>query len=286
MTKEKNLRMLYNNTNFDKATLVASSEDVNFPISNVQTGQRHIVWKSEENPGDSVTIKIDLTEPKNINSIVFVETNLDKIGGTVTVRAYEDENRTIEKFSETFKFQTSVIGFGDGGFGGPGFGGIPLEDFSFYPHFTKAFFWSYVSPTKYWTIEINPNNKQFYIGRIFFSNYFTPNNNFQKGWSFGLIDPSTVDRSDGGQKYTNLKERYYQVNFNLSYLTPEETTGPMLQIVNQVGVRTDMVLVLFPDRNNFTDYTTIYGRFKNVPMFQQQKNFDRYQLPIVFEESL
>lgn len=288
-----NLRMLWDNTKFDLATLTVDppeAEDADWPVENLQDTVRRKAFKSTGT--GQLTIKIDLGEGVFANSLALISHNLDP-SAVITVRAFSDA-WTTETFSEEFTAYEALLWFGDGYFGDDYFGGYPDEDLlELYPEIIRLLFWDDEDPEdvtqRYWAVEIDNGGDaeadEFYIGRMFLCDFFSPGRNFDFGWQEELVDPSSLDTSLGGVKWADVRDRYFRVTFTLPRLLKSEAWGQFLQIVTKVGIRQDMVISLFPDDSDIGIFTAFYGRFTQPPVIQNPR-VGTFSAPIEFEESL
>ena len=296
----KNLRLLWDNTDFDNAILTVEPVDaVNpaFPVQNVQDTIRQKVFKTSGT--GHVTIKVDFGQDENgldihayARAIAFISHNFNP-SATFTVRAFSDEWNTLT-FEKTANIWESLIVFGDGWFGDGWFGGYPDEkDLEYWPKISHLIFWDGETEDenisqRYWEIEINNGDaaeNEFYLGRIFLCDFWEPKYNFAYGWQFQLEDPSHVDVSVGGVKWCDVREQFYKLKFSLKDMTKGEAYSDFIKIVKRIGVRKDAVLCLWPDDVDYKHFTTVYGRFTKVPAVKHA-NFVQYQSDIEFVESL
>lgn len=184
----------------------------------------------------------------------------------------------------------SVYGYGTLGFGEAGFGGSITEDYlEFTPRLSKVYYMTEPQSYRYWEIYIDNGGEtsadEFSVGRIFLCPYFEPLKNFAYGWSWQLIDPSVTSKSIGGVKYTDRRESFVKVAFQLPYLTKTEAFQEMLHVFKTVGTRSDCIISMAPNDETLRWYTGIYGRFTQIPaLVEGQPNL--FQTSVEFEESV
>lgn len=77
------------------------------------------------------------------------------------------------------------------------------------------------------------------ISRVFIGNYFEPAHNMNLGVSLAFNDAANQVRTDGGSLHINAGAEYRAIDFDLSYVPPEDKTK-LVEIFRQSGRRSDV----------------------------------------------
>lgn len=190
------MRFLWDNL-ADAATLTASSENADFPVSNLV--DRRFKEHHRTTGVDSEWWKWDLGSAQNIEAFVFWYHNFQE-GATINLQAHATDE------------------WGD-----------PLLNVSL--DWNENFLIKYFSPAetyRWWRLVVlDVGNADGYLrgGRHFLGSYFEPSRNFVKDWSRPIVDPSGVEYSDDGQAFSDEKDSY--LSFNLRFpgiITPDDLT--------------------------------------------------------------
>lgn len=121
---------------------------------------------------------------------------------------------------------------------------------------------------RYWRFEaLDPTNPDEYLefGRISLSAYFEPSRNFVYGWEYGLVDPTEIDESEGGQEFMNVKEQYRLIRVAFTEGAPLSDADKQgyETIFNYCGVNRCLFISL--DYENKPNKWSFYGRFASTP---------------------
>ena len=280
-----NIRLIYDNTEFDSATLSATSEASGFPASNLQEQRRKKTWRSTSLT--SQYISIDFGSDMYANCVALINHNLTHNGQfrlTATDNAdYESDLKLDTGWIDAWQ---TVWGFGEGGFGEHGFGGVPTatEVSELFPGVIRIYYFS-TTAARYWRLyfsdDSNPDG-YFELGRLFLTHYFEPSYNFAWGWKFIPQDRTQVKYTRGGQPITYILEKQYKVKFNFEWIEKDEAWSYFVDIIRRFGIRKDIVIDMFPDETKMKGvFTRLYGRFEEVPELSDEIRRDTISLNFI-----
>ncbi len=202
------IRFLYDNL-LDDGTLTASSEDSEFPVTNIQHRWHTRHWRSTGVAAEYVTC--DLGAPKDIKSLIVKYHNF-QLGATVHILA--DSAPTFDS--------------------GPG--GLPELDVTLtVTTETIVYNWSSAKTYQYWRLTIaDAGNPDGYvrIGRMYLGTYISPTYNY-KDRQETYKDPSDKAISTGGQDSADEETHYSELSYTFLVLTADKAT--FKAIFDEVG---------------------------------------------------
>lgn len=307
----KRFRAIWDNRFFDAATLTPSSEVATLPARNVQDPVRQRVWRTTGRTGEYLIADFGTpSDPEDVrppvSALVLVNHNLTR-SATVTVETglsaggwFEDgwfEGRgwmeATPEFSETNPAWPDIIGAGEGGAGGPpGAGGVIFDCHRawYAPNPIRVIYLGSTLEAKgFWKLSINdPGNPDGFlqVGRIFLT-YF---DEYKYDWAypFGLsgLDDSVINYNPGGTPWTDKRafQRTLRLGWNERFST-EDKYWRFFFMVMKMGKSSDWVIDPIPEGVSSRHFTTLYGRFNEIPELNQWgKDFS--DLEINFIESL
>jgi len=196
----QNIRFMWKNR-WDDASLVASSSESGFPVTNTQHRWHTRTWRSESGftggPAD-VYIKADLGNSHNINTLIIKNHNfsmLESIDG-LRIQANDSDAWGAPAFDKPVTMTSGLI-------------------IKFFSNTQNYRYWRLVM-----TDTLNPDT-YLEIGRIFLGSYFEPYYNFQSRKP-SFLDLSTVKRSTGGQISSDQKPRYRAWSYSFGAITASD----------------------------------------------------------------
>jgi len=264
-----NIRIVYNNTEFDSATVTATSEASGFPVSNLQDQRRKKVWRSTSVSDQHISIDFG-SGGICANCVVLINHNLTYEGKIGIIATDSPDYESSPKLYTWIWAWETTWGFGESGFGEHGFGGVPLpsEIDELFPGVIRIHYFPATS-ARYWRLYFeDDDNPDGYIevGRLFLTRYFEPSYNFVWGWKFLPYDRTKVKYTRGGQPVTYVLEKRYKVNFKFEWIEKDEAWIYFIDIIRRFGIRKDIVIDMFPyDASVKGIFARLYGRFEEVP---------------------
>lgn len=240
----------------DNATFTASSQNLNFPPSNLKDPRRTKVFRTLTNTD---TLILDFQETSEIDSIFVVDEPRNGFGvSTIALDLNSTSNFTSPAYSDTLTFSTVH---------GVGFKSFAQQDY----RFARL---SLTSTLGYCELSKVFIGKELALGR-------GPNFN----WSYQDKDLSTIKENRYGQRFVDVITRQKQINISLSLLDKDQldkifklydensTTKPFFISVGCVN--------MINDPNRFAGMVYL----NSVPTITNT-SFGRYSLSMTFEEAL
>ncbi|MBM4301655.1 MAG: hypothetical protein FJ121_09010 [Deltaproteobacteria bacterium] len=297
MAARKKLRAIWDNRFFDTAALTPSSEVATLPARNVQDPVRQRPWRTT-GLNDQFLIA-DLGTPTNpedvrpaITALVLINHNLTR-HATVTLQAAPTNDFSAPLLSETHNAWADIIGAGEGGAGGPpGAGGVIFDCHRawYAPNPMRIIYLNIPLEAKgWWKLSFSdPGNPDGYlqVGRIFLT-YF---DEYKYDWAypFGLggEDDSTITYNPGGTPWTDKREFRRRLNLGWNErFSDEDLFWRFYFMLMKVGKSSDWVIDPIPEGVSSRHFTSLYGRFQDIPdLSQWAKGLS--DLEITFIESL
>lgn len=295
----KNFRMLWDNHQFDAATLTATTSASGYPVTCLQDQFRSRKWRTTSITEQYVTI--DFGTAINFNSIAFIDHNLSTTG-TIRIMA-SNTPLGFDLLDMNILAYDPLIGFGEDGFGYFGFGGYlsEIDRLWIVQNPIKIF---YIEPStqetttaRYLTIKFkDDNNPDGYIelGRLFICRYANFNLNFDN-IVHGTIDESEINRSLGGQAWVAKKtplRRTMELNFDV--LEYADKYWNLKFMVEKMGITESYLIDCFPsvDLASQHHHSILYGRFQDLPSIEQNSEMPWIEgiqvssTRIIFEEEI
>lgn len=224
------IRFLWDNLIDDPlAALVASSENAEFPVENIQHELFLKHWRSESGNPDT-EICVDLSSlpvsGRDVRAWVIKNHNLDAADCEVQA-------------SNTDDLCGSGSGFGSGAWSGSGYGsghGHPEWDSDCPEDDPVAGFFATPQNFNYWKFVLYGAGVDTYdkIGRIFLGDYFEPSYDTTIPPEVTEADDSEILPSRQGQEYVNIVTQYEIVTYVWKAL-PASDIATMKEIFQSVG---------------------------------------------------
>lgn len=224
----------------DSATLTASSELSTSPGSNVQ--QVHVArpWGTAAGVKSAYLI-FDLGSALACDLLALLGTNLTS-SATIQVRASTvDPTVTSSLLLDTGAIATGVkAGYG-------------------------AIYKSLGSVTaRYWRIDLAdatlPDNIQ--VGRVFLGPSWTPTVPLLYGWRIGPEDQSKVEKSYGGQAYSDRRPKQRVISFTLDLMPESEMFGNAFALDVSNGIVDDILVIPVSISSSYLSEQAVFGQVR------------------------
>ncbi len=246
-----NVRFLYT-IKTDQATISASSAVAGLPVANVAQEFVGKVWRSTADTGQWV--KFDLETAQKVTMLAIFGHNLTS-GATIKLEANTTDSWALPPYSHTLTWNALAI--------------VEFLDQTY----------------RWWRISIedgaNPDG-YIEIGRICAGEYYEPAVNVVETVQKSLVDPSTVEESDGRNEWSveRTKYRTYEVQFWDIDATQQ---GELETMFRAVGITRPLVFALDPDE--YPEEETIYCKIKGS-LSRAMKALRYGDIPLSFEEKV
>lgn len=120
-------------------------------------------------------------------------------------------------------------------------------------------------------------------GRVFLGPVYEPTINMDEGFSLGWVDPSTRERSRGGQLWVDQRRKYRRMRFNLGFLERDEMLANPFELDRALGLSRTLIAMLDPGDAVNGERLTIYGNLAELTDVQHVRD-DIYAKPFILEE--
>jgi hypothetical protein len=245
-----NLLFLYNNL-LDSATLTASSEAAGFPADNLKIPFRTKTWKTAGATAGTAQLVINHGSAKAVNAIALTGYDWTAAPGTLVMQFNATDSWGAPSATETL---TWVSGTTPGGNKGTIIAKLAN---------TRTY--------QYNRLSVVNAPGDWNLGRLFVGSYFEPARTYGWGYEEGVIDPSLISQTIGGQDHADEIERYRVIRCN-GIITTQAQWVLYQAMLNTVGIRKE-IFVAF-------DYTgepierTVYGKFSKLPAITRPYYFE------------
>jgi hypothetical protein len=303
-----NLRAIWDNRFFDAAALTPSSQVATLPAVNVQDRLRKRVWRTTGCAAEYLIANLgdpgEAVRPPAL-ALALVNHNLT-MDGQVRVQAAANVQFNPVLLDLTFPAWLDIIGYGEGGYGMLGYGGkIPAADLPWYaPEPVRIIYLMEDEPLvetlkpagalelkNYWKISLaDPANPAGYleVGRVFLS-YFEEWAYHWDNWEMGFQDDSEIVRSRGGQPWTDRRPPYRTLRFHWGGFQDLDKYWSFVFFALKMGLSRDWILDALPDAEEIVStrwFTTLYGRFQQMPKFTHDGYQGISETELHFSEAL
>jgi len=251
----------------DEATIDSSSAETSgFPVENLQSTQPTDYWESQTT---TPFVVLDRGNAQDFNVIALLYTNVQS-GDTWQVRAADTEaNLTAspgyDSGSVTFR--------------------VPGDDDTWDRHHgflflstTQAYRWIRIALALGTGADLE-------AGRLIIGDFYQPSVNDSYGRRFGVSDPSTTSRTDGGGLISDERSRFLNATVTLDFQSEADVYGSLFEIRRLRGTSKDILLVLDPDEDTYLMQQMIYGRITADDPFVYP-NYNRFRHRFRVEEGL
>jgi hypothetical protein len=239
----------------DQATITASSENAQFPVSNIKDFRRTKVFRSTSN---SDNIVFDFNETSQIDSVLMADNPRDGFGfSTVTLELNGTDAWGSPAFSTPLNFSTQF--------------GLGLNSFNLQSYrFARLVMTSAIGYCE---------SPKLFIGKeLGFAR--SP----QFGWSFQDTDLSRVTENRYGQKFVDIIQRRKRINISFNLLTKDDL-DLIFEIYDTKGLTKPFWVSIGCD-NMINDVERFSGMvyFDSIPTITNNF-FNRYSLSMSLEEA-
>jgi hypothetical protein len=257
-----NIQFFYNNL-FDSATLTASSEDSDFPASNLQHAFRTKVWRTAGATAGTANLVIDHGSAKAVTAIILTNYNWASAPGTFDLEfnatdAWGAPSATVDL--------TSVFAVTPDTYGNRN---VILSTFA-----SKSYRYNRLNIV--YSPGATPTDWD--LGRIFIGTYFEPTNDYRYQHSEKIIDPSYISQSVGGQDHVDEISKYRTKDVFFVGETYAQWQSFQL-LMTTVGFSKDLFVAFDP-----TSYSNEMTWYCKMTDFNQQKSF-AHEIDMSFKES-
>jgi len=252
---------LYNNL-LDVATLTASSAATGFPAANLQNPFRGKVWRTAGATAGTANLVIDHATAKAVTVVALIGYNWTSAPGTLKFQANATDSWGTPSFDQDLTFAANPTANGNHG--------IIIKTFA-----SQSYRYNRLN------VVYSPGavDTDWDLGRIFVGSYFAPTRNYSREHDVGIIDPSYVSRTIGGQDHIDQIAKYRTIDFKCQ-ITTQAQWELYQAMIHNVGVNKDLLIAF--DYDSEPDEMTIYGKFTKLPGMRRDVLFD---LLFSFQES-
>jgi hypothetical protein len=240
----------------DQATFTPSTENLNFPTSNLKDARRSKVFRTTSNTS---TLILDFQETSEIDSIFIVDNPRNGFGiSTLSFDLNATSNFTSPAYTDSLTFST-IHGLG-------------------YKIFTQQ---------DYRFARLNMTSALGYceLSKVFLGKHIDLGRGPNFNWSYQNKDISTSRENRYGQKFIDIIGRQKVLNIALSLLNKDQL-DQIFQIYDDKGT-TKPLFVTIGDDTMVNDHRRFSGMvyINSVPTITNT-SFGRYSLSLSFEEAM
>lgn len=268
----KNLRIIWDNRQFDQAILSASSETETMGAVNLQDKVRTRPWRTQGVSGE--WLAADMRAAVHCTCLALLNHNFT-YGAQLTVQTSATADFAVVK-EQTFDLWPDIIGAGEGGAGEHGAGGAFLEtERSFYTKNPIRLIYFDLTDeefyyARYWRVQFtDPANPDgyFQIGRLYLCLYDDYARQFGYGWDYDGEDDSNIDRAENGTPWTQKRPARRVLRLPWKAFRIEDKYWRFLFFRDQVGLSQDFIIDATPGASMPSErhFMTMYGRFRSYP---------------------
>ncbi len=242
------LLFLYNNL-LDSATLTASSAETGFPAANLKNPFRTKYWKTDGATAGTATLEINHGQAKSINAIALTGYPDWLAAPGTLLMEYGDDGITYAEHDDL----TWVAPTTPGGNKGTIIAKVTAQNH------------------QYNRLSVVNAPGDWQLGRLFVGSYFEPARTYGYGYGEGVVDPSLISQTIGGQDHADEIERYRIIRVNGIIITQAQWVLYQTMI-NAVGTRKEIFAAF--DYTGDVAERTIYGKFSKVPTIERPYLFE------------
>lgn len=236
-----NILFLYDNK-INSATLVASSEAVGFPASNLKNPFRTKVWRTVGVVPGTATLDIDLGAGTVATTCVaLIGYSWAAAPGTLQLLFDDDPAYGSIDHTETLTWAANPTANGN------------------YAAIIKTFT---SKDERYLRLNVVNAPGDWDLAKIFVGTYFTPTYNYAPAWSGNYIDESMGARTIGGQDHFDEIGKYREFGFSFR-VDSQSQWESFQQMFLAVGRSKDIFVAM--DYDNEPNEMTIYGKLSGLP---------------------
>lgn len=231
-----NVLFLYNNLLDAASSITASSEDSDYPASNVQNDLRKRVWKTE---AGNANLVIDHGSAKAVTCVALIDYDWTAAPGTLDYELHTADAWGAPDNTEALTYRANPDTYGNKG--------SIIKTFS---SISKRYNRLNVAYGSIWQ-----------LGRIFCGTYFEPSNNFAIEYTLDYLTPSRSSNALGGQRYVDEieKKRTAELNFFVESYSEWQN---FQAVINTIGIDNPFFISL--DYDNYPGELTMYGHIEST----------------------
>lgn len=234
--------MNYNLCSQNATVISASSEDANFPASNLKHPFRSKRWRSTGTSSESVVFDMVTSEP--IDSVVLLWPKEDgiRLSNTAVVKIQANATNvwTSPAIDQTLVIDNTYV--------------------------VASHFFTSDQSYRYWRVIIqDPGNPNGFVelGVVWLGKGL-PLEATQNGFKFSLLDPSNVTTTDFGHTYVDEYPLLSTLDFTYQYLD-YEVVQALENAFRANGTKLPVLVVLDVEESVFNkNHFLVYGKFKNA----------------------
>ncbi len=139
---------------------------------------------------------------------------------------------------------------------------------------------------RFWLIEMaDPANSRGYLdfAKLILSPAFQPSVNISFNWKIEWVDPSLVNRTRGGQVFTDPRPSFRRLSMVFENQQTLEAFSHLYELDRMCGRSKPVLAIVMPTDTANLHRVTIYGSMPNLPALQNTY-VDRYSKNVVIEE--
>lgn len=139
---------------------------------------------------------------------------------------------------------------------------------------------------RYFKIEVQDTSLSWLdIGRLVVAAAYQPTINMQWDWRLSWVDPSTRERSRGGQLYVDGRKQWRAASLSLANIGRDEMLSQMYELRRAVGVRKPFALILDPTDPVNLHRLTLWGSMPDQTVDFSNPQYADYRTTLTVEES-
>jgi hypothetical protein len=248
--------LFYSNNLIDNSTITASTENLNFPPSNLKDPRRTKVFRTLSN---SDTLVLDFQETSEIDSIFIVDEPRNGFGiSTLSFDLNATSNFTSPAYSNNLTFSTTH---------GVGFKSFPIQNYRFC------------------RLSLTSTLGYCELSKVFIGKAIDLGKGPNFSWSYQDKDLSIVKENRYGQRFVDIITRQKQVNMAFSLLNKDQL-DKIFQIYDEKSTTKPFFFsvgcsTMINDPNRFAGMVYL----SSVPVITNT-SFGRYSLSMTLEEAM
>lgn len=140
---------------------------------------------------------------------------------------------------------------------------------------------------RYWRIDFADSTvaENLQIGRVFLGPRWAPSVNQEFGWSTRAQDSSVVQKSYGGQKFSEVRPQQRVLKFGLSFMDEAEMYGNAFALARELGVVGDVLAVHDTLGGAYIAEQSVFGSLVDVQDLVHE-NYGIFRNKFTIEETL
>lgn len=248
--------LFYSNNLIDNSTITVSSENLNFPPSNLKDPRRTKVFRTLTN---SDTLILDFQETSEIDSIFIVDEPRNGFGiSTLSFDLNATSNFTSPAYSNSLTFSTTH---------GVGFKSFPIQSYRFC------------------RLSLTSTLGYCELSKVFIGKAIDLGKGPNFSWSYQDKDLSIVKENRYGQRFVDIITRQKQVNMAFSLLNKDQL-DKIFQIYDEKSTTKPFFFsvgcsTMINDPNRFAGMVYL----NSIPVITNT-SFGRYSLSMTLEEAM